>query len=174
MYQRIAAGLACAWLLPTAAASAQAPPASNPLISAVARCLEIRDDAARLSCSDAAARALVAAERARELVVVDRVEVRRTRRSLFGLPVDLGQIFAGRDRAEDRFEALNTVIKGAEQDGGRWTFRLEEGGAWRTMEELPLSRTPRPGTPVTVRRGALGSYVLKAEGARAVRARRVS
>lgn len=160
-------------LLPQAA-SAQDQARPNALVDAVAQCLAVTNDAERLACHDKAGRALVEAARTRELVVVDRAEARRTRRSLFGLPVDLGSVFAGRDRPEERFEALDTSVASAGETGGRWTLRLAEGGTWRTLEELRFSRAPRPGTRVTVERGALGSYVLKAEGARAVRAQRVN
>lgn len=147
----------------------------NPLVDALARCLEIREDAARLACSDAAARKLVDAERARELVVVDRDQVKRTRRSLFGLSLGSADPITGRDEPTERIEMLDTTIQafGSER-GGRWTMTLAEGGRWQTTEDWGGGAAPRRGAAVTVRRAALGSYMLKMPGARAVRVMRVN
>lgn len=155
------------------AATAADRPRSNPLVDALARCLEVREDAARLACTDAAGRRLVDAERGREVVVVDRQEVARARRSLFGLPVETSDVFAGRDRPADRIAELATVIRSAGGAGhGRWNLLLAEGGRWRTVDPWPVS-DPEPGQKITVRRGSLGSYSLKAEGGRWIAARRV-
>lgn len=147
---------------------------TNPFVREVARCLEVRDDAARLACHDAAARQLVNAARTRDVIVVDKEQVRRTRRSLFGLSLGGGDL-TGRDAPAERIEALDTSIAGIRAErGGRWLLTLAEGGRWQTTEEWGGGGEPRADAKVTVRRRALGSYVLKMEGARAVRVQRVN
>lgn len=148
-----------------------APP--NPLIEALARCLDMRIDAERLACTDAAAAKLVAAERSRELVVVSRDEVRKTKKSLFGLAIDENAVFAGREAPADRIDKLETTIRSASPSGDRWVLVLAEGGNWRTTESWTNAQ-PKPGMAVSIHRGALGSYVLNAKGERAVRVMRVN
>jgi hypothetical protein len=148
---------------------------SNPLIEELARCLLIREDAARLACSDVAGRRLVDASRDRDVVVVDRDQVRRTRRSLFGLNLGLADPVTGRDEAAERIETLDTTIQSARAErNNRWVLTLAESGRWATTEEWGGGGEPRAGAKVTVRRAALGSYVLKMEGVRAVRVQRVN
>lgn len=147
----------------------------NPLVAEVARCLTLADDAARLACHDAAARRLVEAERARELVVVDKDQVRRTRRSLFGLDLGSTDPITGRNEPSARIETLDTSIQSYRPgQAGRWLMTLAEGGRWQTTEGWSGGSEPRRGAKVTLRRGALGSYILKMDGARAVRVQRVN
>lgn len=156
------------------AAGAADSPKTNPLIEALARCPAITADAERLACFDAAAARLVAAERARELVVVSKDEVKKTRRSLFGLAIDENDVFAGRDAPADRIDRLETTIAGAGPVGGdKWSLVLTEGGRWRTTEGWANAR-PKPGMAVTIKRGPLGSYMLSAKGERAVKVLRVN
>lgn len=156
------------------ASGSDKPVLPNPLIEALAHCLEITADAERLACTDVAAAKLVAAERSRELVVVSRDEVRKTKRSLFGLAIDENAVFAGRDAPADRIERLETIVAAAAPSGGdRWVLSLAEGGSWRTTEPWTNAR-PRPGMAVNIHRGALGSYILNAKGERAVRVMRVN
>lgn len=149
-------------------------PAPNPLIEALARCLTIKADAERLACTDVAAAKLVAAERGRELVVVTRDEVRKTKRSLFGLAIDENDVFAGRDAPADRIERLETtLLAAAPGSGDRWSLVLAEGGRWRTTEPWD-NANPKPGMAVVIRQGAMGSYMLSAKGQRSVRVMRVN
>jgi len=148
----------------------------NALVAELERCLAVADDGARLACHDAAARRLVDAARTRDLVVVDREQVKRTRRSLFGLNLGDADPITGKPEAEaERIETLDTVVRGfAPQPGGRWLLTLAEGGRWQTTEQWSGGSEPERDAKVTVRRGALGSYLLKMDGARAVRVRRVN
>ena len=57
------------------------------IVATLLACLDTRDPSARLACYDREARAAKGAIAAREVGVLDRAEVRRTRRSLFGFSV---------------------------------------------------------------------------------------
>lgn len=148
--------------------------APNPLVDALAACLATSDNAQRLACFDAAAAKLVAAERARDVVVVTREDVARTRRSLFGLTVDPDAAIPGGDTAVDRIDHLETTITAATRVGNdQWALTLAEGGRWRTTEAW-VNGDPKAGLAVEVRRAALGSYMLRARGQRTVRVMRVN
>ena len=154
------------WLLSAALAVGADKPAPNPFIAALARCLEIEADGERLACTDAAAARLVAAERAGDMVAVSREDVRKTKRSLFGLPIDGSDIFAEREPAATRIDRLETTVAASAPTGyERWSLVLAEGGRWRTTEPWPYFN-PKPGTAVVIQRAPMGGYVLTAKSAR--------
>ena len=71
------------------------------LFEALVQCRSITDDAARLQCFDTAAANLQAATERRDVVVVDRAQVRESRRRLFGLALPSLPIFGGGDDEEE-------------------------------------------------------------------------
>lgn len=155
--------------LPAAAAATQpesaqrdAPPQ---VYSRVAACQAIREDAARLACFDREVAAFAQAQASREVVVVDRAAVQRTRRSLFGLSLpDVGRLFGDGDEEE----ITGTIAQARGDAIGLYTFALEGGAVW-VQTEGRLPRPPRPGHPVRIRRGILGSYLANIDGQRAIR-----
>ena len=177
------------WVLLGMAASAAAMAADkrpNPLIDALAACLPIRgiaaaaihsqqdDDARRLACTDVAAARLVEAARARDVVIVTKDDVKRTRRSLFGLSIDQNDVFPGQGATVERVNRLDTAIANAIATGNdRWTLVLQEGGRWQTTEAWTFGE-PKAGMAVEIRRGALGGYMMRAAGQRTVRVQRVN
>ncbi len=165
-------------VLPAAAAAAQEPPAAPPrpeVFEALVRCRAITEDVARLQCFDAAAANLQQAAERRDVVVVDRQQVRQTRRRLFGLPIpSLGDIFGGGgDEDEDEVSSIESTVASAHQVGyGRWVVRLEDGSTWAQTDNSPLAGRPRAGQPVRVERGALGSYRMRVNNQPAIRVQR--
>lgn len=136
-------------------------------------CRGVADQGQRLACYDREAAAIEQAQVSGQLVVMDNQQVRRTRRSLFGLAIpDLG-VF-GDNSDEDRSE-LQTTIKAVRQDPrGKWTFDLAEGGRWVQLDTRRFITDPAPGQPVRIRRAALGSYLANVNKQLAVRVQRVN
>lgn len=165
--------------MPAAAALAQPRGAQQPpeLFQALVRCRTIADDAARLQCFDAAAAAFEQAAARRDVVVVDRAQVRESRRRLFGLALPRLPIFGGGDdeqREADEVDSLEGVVASAFQNGhGQWVVRLEnEGGTWSQVDNSTLALRPRPGQPVLINRGAMGSYMMRVNRQPGIRVRR--
>ena len=142
----------------------EAPPA---VFSRVTDCRSLQDPTQRLACFDREVAALAQAQASREVVVVDREAVQRTRRSLFGLTLpDVGRLFG-----DDQENEINsTVVAVRFNDLGMASVQIEGGAVWVQTEGRRMTRDPRPGMPVRIRRGALGSYLLSVDGQRAVRA----
>jgi hypothetical protein len=70
--------------------------------------------------------------------------------------------------------ALDSTVAAAQPFGyQRWQIRLATGATWRTTEPS-IGFDPRSGETVTIRRGAMSSYLLKVGKGRAVRAIRVN
>lgn len=168
-------GLLTAVLASLAAQTAPAGPATGaePL-RALEQCRALNNDRERLRCFDREVAAVVAARARGEVVVAGREEVRRARGSLFGLNLPKLRIF-GDERQADRIDRVEGVIRSATLgDRGRWTLVLEDGARWQQTEARGLGRDPRPGQPVSIRRGALGSYLASVNGQIAIRVRRVN
>jgi hypothetical protein len=164
-------------VLPSAAlGQARSQPVQRPeLFEALVRCRAIIDDNARLACFDQAAANLQQAAERRDVVVVDRSQVRETRRRLFGLPLPRLPIFGGGDHDEEAEEisSIESNIASAVETGyGRWAVRLQDGSTWVQTDNNIIAARPRAGQPVRVNRGALGTYMMRVNGQPGVRVRR--
>lgn len=135
-------------------------------------CRSVADNVARLACFDAAAGALDTAERAGEVVVIDRAGVAETRRQLFGFEMpSLPRLFGPEGAGE--IDSIDSTLQSAALVGeGRWVFRLADGSVWRQIDSERVRFTNRPGQEVRVRKASLGSFLLTVDGSRAVRVRR--
>jgi hypothetical protein len=166
--------IAAAGLAAIAAAAPPAPPQRPAALEAVLRCRAIADAQARLACFDTAVASFEAATVSRDVVVVDRAQVRETRRSLFGLSLPRLAIFgAGRGADEEEIQSLEGVVASAFEDGeGRWVVHLQDGGTWRQIDATLLGRAPRAGSKVVIRRAAMGSFMMRVDNQSGFRARR--
>lgn len=141
-------------------------------LQALADCRAVADGVQRLACYDKAAATLDQAEAMGEIVIVDREQARTVRKQAFGFTLPSLSVF---DRGEKPVEMdeirlkIVAVHRGAD---GKWVFRLEGGHNWRQIDTGELSRPPKPGGEVTIKRAALGSYKLSTGGAAAIRVSR--
>ena len=158
------------------AASAQkkqpSPAPVPPVFTRVVACSSIADSAQRLACYDKEVPAMATAQRAGDLVAMDKAQVRKTRRSLFGLALpDLG-IFG--DDSDDSVKSIETKLKAVRTGpDGKYVFDLVEGGRWAVLESRMFIVDPAPGQTIKIRRAALGSYLANVNNQIAVRVRRV-
>jgi hypothetical protein len=166
--------VAAALLLGSAAVAAKPKPSESPLLRGLAQCRGLTDDTARLRCFDAAAAALTDAAGSGKVVVVEREDVRRVRRSLFGFSLPRVPFFSGDDTAEDAQEEITAKIAAAGPIGyDKYQIRLEDGALWQTTEGSSAIDVPRAGDTVVIKRGPLGGYLMKIAGQRGVKAKRV-
>lgn len=142
------------------------------LIDKITACRAIVGAEARLACFDQAAATLAKARSDRQMVVLDRGEVRQKRKSLFGLRLPEIQLF-GRDEAGEPEirEIRSKVVKLAPYGRDQWTVWLEQGGVWRTTEKARFD--PEVGEPVRIFKAAMGSFRASFDGNLAVRIERV-
>lgn len=170
--------LAVAAALAASAAVAQKVPQGSPFINDVTGCQAITDPAQRLACFDASVAKLKTATEQREVVVVDREQVRKTRRSLFGFSFpDLPKIFGGGDgddeADEPEFKQLeSTIVKVGSQGNGKWIMVLPDGAAWQ-YTEVNRNVEPEAGDKILIKKAALGSFMANIDGQRAVRVQRI-
>lgn len=177
----LAVAVASASLLFSHAAAAQdggSSPRENAaaMFDEMARCRSIAADADRLACFDRTSSALVEARDRKDVVLVDRAEVRRTRRSLFGFPLPKIGLFGGDDDDPDREpeikEITSKLVSVSPSGFQRWMVELEDGSRWQTTEAAKAP-PPKPGREIRVTRAAMGGYFLHLGSQAIVRARRV-
>jgi hypothetical protein len=148
-----------------------APPAA---ITRVNACRSIAAAAERLACFDREVAAMAAAQAKGDLVAMDRQQVRRTKRSLFGLALpDLG-VFGDSDSIEGDATSLETTIRRVVQNAdGKYVFTLAEGGRWQQLDSRNFIVDPAPGQTIRIRQAAMGSYLANVNKQNAIRVRRI-
>jgi hypothetical protein len=157
-------------------ALAKDPPKQSPLVGALAACRAIADPTERLACYDKEAGALVAATQTGDVSVVDKAEIRKARKSLFGFAMPNLPFFSGDDSAGEVSDTLESTITTASGIGyGKFRMTIAEGNAvWETTETYGTMRDPRAGDKISIKRGPLGSYVLRiGKNNRGVKGKRV-
>ncbi len=143
-------------------------------LRAVTACRQVADTGARLACYDGAVDALSQATAAGTLVVVDREDVRRTRRNLFGFSLPKLPFFSG-DRSQDEVpEEIEATVRSASPFGyQRWRLDLGDNGTWQTTEPQTAQSLPRAGTKLKIKKGILGAYRITIGSGRPIAAMRV-
>ncbi|MFS0735709.1 hypothetical protein ABC347_01550 [Sphingomonas sp. 1P06PA] len=180
MVGRAGIGLAVLLLLGLGgqASAADKPGARPKILSDLVGCRALTDAAERLACYDRGVAALDTAEQAKDVVVVDRAQVRQARRSLFGLSLPSLKIFGNSDdgKEAEAFKEIETTIKSASYNGQtqRWTIVLEDGARWTQTETKRFRRDPKPGMKIKIREALMGSYFANVGEQQATRMQRIN
>lgn len=160
-----------------AAAPATAQERDRPRSQALTELVECRTIAApeeRLACYDREVAALDAAEARKDVVVVDREQLRKTRRTLFGLTLPNLSIFGDDSPDEEGVQRIETTIKSVDRrPRGKWIFQVEDGALWAQTDSRELPIDPEPGDKIAIRKAAMGSYLANINGQIAIRVERV-
>ncbi len=169
----LAAVLAGVALPAGAMAQAQKSPERPALLKNLAQCRTIADSAARLACFDKSAAAIDEAESRRDLVVVDREQLRKTRRTLFGLTLPNLSVFGDDSPDQEGIGRIESTISKLTQNGlGKWVFTLPDGATWEQIDTRNLAVEPRVGNSIKIRKAAMGSYLANVKDQTAIRVRR--
>ncbi len=137
-------------------------------------CQVVIDDTERLACFDAAVGNIVTASDEGDVQVLDREDVRETRRSLFGFNLpDIG-IFDGDGNDEDEEELFTTTVERVRYlTSRRARLTTAEGAVWE-MNNIPsrLRRIER-GDAVEFKGASLGFFFLRINGQVGIKGRRI-
>lgn len=143
------------------------------------QCRSIADNPQRLACFDRQAGEIEAAAQRDEVVVLDKSELKKTRKTLFGfsfpkLPFLGGGNGEDKQLKEEGFDHIETTIGSLRAVGyGKWQIGLEDGAQWMTTDAI-TGPAPKVGQKIEIHRAAMGSFLGKVDGGRAVRMKRVS
>lgn len=175
---RVFVSAAFAAVLWASAAQAQTTPETPETLRQVYACADISEDAARLACYDQSIGRLRAAESEGQVVAVDRAQMQTIERDAFGFSLpSIANILTRRgnndgDADRDIVERIEMeVARVASRLDGRHSFVMTNGQSWIQIQPNSASNV-RPGDTITIRRAALGSYMLSPERGAAHRVRR--
>ncbi len=142
------------------------------VLQSLTACRGIAEAAERLACYDKAAASLEQAEAKGEVVVVDREQAQAVRRQAFGFALPSLALLGGGadDGSADEVTAKAAAVRRG--PSGKWIVQLEDGAVWSQTDTMELPRDPKAGMAVTIRKAALGGFMLSAGGQRSFRARR--
>jgi hypothetical protein len=175
------AGLAAAGFLAAALAAAPlaaAPPATPKAegraqaLQRLIDCRKLTDNTARLACFDEAAAAMDQAEAKGDIVVVDREQARKVRRQAFGFSLPSITLFERGEKPEEINNMEGKIAAARQNNAGKWVIRLEDGATWVQIDTNEVPNAPKAGDTVTIRKAAMGSYMLSLGHHIAFRARR--
>lgn len=167
--------LALALSLSSPAAAQTAGETTPESLSAAYRCAEIAEDAARLACYDQAINRLRQAESQGQIVAVDRAQAETIERDAFGFHLpSLSTLIPRFSGGEADIETVDMqVARVVELASGRHRFVMSNGQVWTQVDPQSV-RNVRPGDNISVRRAALGSFMLSPQHGAAHRVRRES
>ncbi|WP_260597644.1 hypothetical protein [Sphingomonas endolithica] len=132
------------------------------IVDEITSCLTIANNIERLACFDRTARVLAAARDKRDIVVLDREQVRKTNRSVFGFVMPQLKLF-GSEGESDEIKQLDSTVKDFNDLGyGRYRLSLADGSIWETTAVMRFM--PRKGDPITIKAGILGAYHATTRG----------
>jgi hypothetical protein len=155
-------------------AASAAQPRRSAALAKLAECRSIGEAAARLACFDRETAALEAAQASGAVVIVEREEIRSTRRKLFGLTLPNLSVFGDDSPGAEGISQIESKIRRISRNPyGKWIFELEDGARWAQIDTRELSRTPRVGDSIKIRRATMGSYLANVQGQIAIGVERV-
>jgi hypothetical protein len=169
--------LAALVALSTMAAKADTTPTAPDALARVYACAAQADNALRLACYDSEVGALRTAQAKGEITAIDKQQAKKLEQESFGfnlpsLPtIAFPNLFG--DGGEARTDTVSTIISRVTGQQ-KPTFVMENGQVWQSVDS-ETNRNARPGTAVSIRRAATGSFLMSVEaGGAALRVRRVN
>lgn len=143
-------------------------------LAALRACQNVVDNSARLACYDSAVAQVVSAADAGDIQMVDREDIRETRRGLFGFSLPKLGIFGGDDNDNDELiKKMNSQITAVRAVGREsWQITVTEGSVW-LVNDAHWRFRPKVGDQVELERAAMGSYWLRIKGENGVKSRRI-
>ena len=148
---------------------------SAALVAGLRSCRAIAATGERVACYDNKVGALLGAVDSGDVRLIDREQMRKTKRQLFGITVPDIDILRGdaNDEAEVSELFETTIASGRQTGPATWRFTTEEGAVWE-INNPPRKLAPiKPGDKVAFKRASLGYYFIRINGQIGVKGRRV-
>lgn len=171
----LAAIIAMSMAIPAAAQSNNASAPTGEYVESLKACQQIENDSERLACFDRSVGEIVSANDAGEVRIIDREDIRNTRRQLFGLSVpEVGVLERGEDEDKEESELLETTITSVRYlSSKKIRFTTEEGALWEITRAPRRLRTVKAGHSVVFKKAALGSFFIRVDGQMGVKGKRI-
>lgn len=141
------------------------------VLSKLAECRALADDAERLACYDRESGSLISAADKGEVKVIDKAEAKEMRRSLFGFSLPKIALFGGDEASDD---IMQTTITDVSTVNGKYRLTIAEGATWQLTESPYYLRRPKAGDQVEFKKATFGSYFVRINGQTGVKGYRVN
>lgn len=178
-FMTVPATLALGLLVPSASAAPKRQQPRPEIFTDLLQCRAITDNVQRLACFDRQVGAMDAAAQRDEVVVLDKGELSKTRKTLFGFSFPKLPFLGGADgddhqeSKEDGVTHITANIASVRSIGyGKWQIGLDDGAQWITTEAI-VAGNPKVGQQIELKRAAMGSFMGKVDGGRAIRMKRI-
>ena len=160
---------------PAAALAKDEPPKRSALLDDLITCRTMTDTTAKLACYDEKVDQIDLAQRNNELIVADEADIQEARKGLFGFSLPKIRLFGGSgDNDSDDIKEIESVITSARQVGyGTWILGLEDGSKWQQVGDRKLVLSPKSGSKVRIKKGAITNYWANIDGQRAIGVKRI-
>lgn len=148
---------------------------SAALVEGLRSCRTLVAAEAKAACYDAKAGALLDALDAGDVRLVDREQLRKTKRQLFGITMpDIDILKSDGKDEEELSELFETTIASGRQTGpATWRFTTAEGAVWE-INNPPRKIAPiKEGDKVVFKKASLGYYFIRINGQIGVKGRRI-
>ena len=136
------------------------------VVQAVIDCHAVPDNGQRLTCYDDAVAKFIDAKTKGDVVVMDREQVSKARRSVFGL--DLPDLSFDRGALNEPDTLTSSITEVKKVGGAMWLMTIEGGAKWVQVSGR-FQTPPHVGSKVVIRRVGVGSYMMSVDGGREVR-----
>ena len=170
------AGIAIALTGALAVMAQSALESSASLLDGLRGCRALPGQSERVTCYDAKVGALLGAVEAGDVRLVDREDVRKTRRQLFGIAmpeVDILKADEKENQDEDSALFETTITSSRQIAPTTWRFTTIEGAVWE-INNPPRKIGPfKAGDKVVFKKASLGYYFIRINGQIGVKGRRV-
>jgi len=156
--------LGCVAILAPIGAQAQETDTAARIADEISACRKIPVATERLACFDRSVAAFDNARQKRDLVVIDRAEMRKTRQSLFGFSLPRIKLFGRDDDGSDGAEVteITSTIAAIRPAGyNQYVWQLADGSSWQTIEVVGRSAFVKAGDAITITATMLGGYKAK-------------
>ncbi len=151
-------------------------PGSAPFVDNLRACRAIAATEARAACYDANVGTLLGAIEQGDVRLIDREEVRKTRRQLFGLTLPETELLKPdeKTKAEEASELFETTIASGRQTGpATWRFTTVDGAVWEINNPTRKIKPIAQGDKVVFKKASLGYYFIRINDQIGVKGRRV-
>lgn len=136
-------------------------------------CSDIADPNARLACFDKGIESLKQGEKSKEIVILDKTEVKAAKKAAFGFAMPKIKIFDD-DDAKAKNNALEVTVLNIGRQGPYPLIRTSEDQEWLVLEEEEIQLFTKPPYKAKIKSASLGSFLLQFEGRnKSYRVRRV-
>lgn len=160
-------------LLTVAALAAGAAFAQEAPLAKVYACAGLPKADERLACYDAAIAGLKQAEATGGVAVVSREQITEASEQAFGFRKPEAAGIAAPNAAQQLDNVQVTIASAAKRADGKYRFTLDNGQVWDQIEVERIDRIGAFPLKAEIKAAALGSFLMRIEGGRSIRVRRV-